>query len=88
MKFEVEISKIELRIQNHHLQDIMCANFQAKWTTLILWAQVCPKMDLVLEIQKTNFGIRINILEIPYVPIFRQNELLWIFLSKFAQKWN
>ena len=88
MKFEVEISKIELRIQNHHLQDIMCANFQAKWTTLILWAQVCPKTDLVLEIQKTNFGIRINILEIPYVPIFRQNELLWIFLSKFAQKWN
>ena len=30
-------------------------------------------MDLGLEIQKANVGIRISILEIPCVPIFRQN---------------
>ena len=30
-------------------------------------------MNLSFEIQKTNFGIRIYILEIPCVPIFRQS---------------
>ena len=30
-------------------------------------------MDLGLEIEKTNVGIRIIILKIPYVPIFRNN---------------
>ena len=34
----------------------MCANFQAKQTTLTFQAQICPKMDLGLEIQKTNVG--------------------------------
>ena len=38
-----------------------------------------PKMDLGFEIQKTNFGIRIRILEIPCVPIFRQNGQIWLF---------
>ena len=42
----------------------MCANFQAKWTTLTFLAQICPKMYLGLETQKTNIGIRIRILEI------------------------
>ena len=28
-----------------------------------------------------------SIPEIPYVPIFRQNDQLWIFGPKFAQKW-
>ena len=41
--------------------------------TLTFSAQNCLKMDLGLEIQKTNVGIRISILEIPCVPIFRQN---------------
>ena len=40
-----------------------------------------------MEIHKTNVGIRISILEIPCVPIFRQNGQLWIFGPKFAQKW-
>ena len=43
-------------------------------------------MDLGLEIQKTNVGIRMSILEIPCAPIFRQNEQLWLFWPKFAQK--
>ena len=36
-------------------------------------------MDLGLEIQKTNVGIRISILVIPCVPIFSQNKHKWIF---------
>ena len=54
----------------------VCANFQAKQKALIFSAQVCPKMDLGLAIQKTIVRIRISILEIPCVPIFNQNEQL------------
>ena len=57
----------------------MCANFQLKWTTLTFLAQTCAKRKLGFEIQKSNVGIRISILEIPCVPIFRQNEHLWFF---------
>ena len=65
----------------------MYGNFYAKQTTLTFLAQICPKRNLKLEIQKTNVWIRINILEIPCVPIFRQNGHLWLFGPKFAQKW-
>ena len=64
-----------------------CVNFQLKRTTLTFLVQICPKRKLGFEIQKTNVGIRISILQIPCVPIFRQNGQLWIFGSKFAQKW-
>ena len=50
-------------------------------------AQICPKRKLEFEIQKTNVGIKISIFEIPCAPIFKQNEQLWPFGSKFAQKW-
>ena len=60
----------------------MCANFQLKLTNLTFLVQICPKRKLGFEIQKSNVGIRIIILEIPCVPIFRQ-----IFEPKFAQKW-
>ena len=59
----------------------MCPNFQLKRTTLTFLAQIFPKRRLGFEIQKTNIGIRISILEIPCVPIFR------IFGPKFAHKW-
>ena len=45
------------------------------------------KMGLGVEIRKTNVEITISILEIPYVPIFRENRQLRIFRPKFAQKW-
>ena len=67
---------------------MICANFQLKRTTLTFLAQTCPKMKLGFEIQKTNVGIRISILEIPCAPIFRQNGQLWIFQPRFAQKIN
>ena len=59
--------------KNQHPRYTMCANFQSKLTTLNFLAQICQKMDLGLEIQKTNVGIRISIFEIPCMPIFRQN---------------
>ena len=64
----------------------LCANFQAKQTALTFSVQICPKMGLGLAVQKTIVGIRINILNIPCVPIFSQNEQLWIFRPKFVQK--
>ena len=54
----------------------VCANFQAKQTSLTFSAQICPKICFRLEIQKTNVGIRIRILDIPCVPIFSQNGQL------------
>ena len=65
----------------------MCTNFETKRTTLNFWNQICSKMDLGSEIQKTNVGIRISIVKIPFVPIFRKNGQLWLFRPKFAQKW-
>ena len=64
----------------------MCAKFQLKRTTLTFLAQICPKRKLGFEIQKTDVEIRVSMLEIPCLPIFRQNEHLWLFGLKFAQK--
>ena len=76
MDFGVGILKVKVRIQNLHFQDSMCVNFQLKQTTLTFLVQICPKRKLGFEIQKTNVGIRISILEILCVPIFRQNGQL------------
>ena len=54
----------------------MHANFQTKQTALTFLVQICPKMDLGFEIQKTNIGIRISILEVLCVPIFRKKGQL------------
>ena len=60
--------------------------FRQKGTIFTFLAQICPKVDLGSEIQKTNVGIRIRILEIACFPIFKQNEQLWLSRSKFTQK--
>ena len=52
----------------------VCGNFQAKQTALTFSAEIRPKIDLGLAIQKHIFGIRISILDIPCMPIFSQNE--------------
>ena len=66
----------------------MCTNFQLKRTALTFLAQICPKRKLQFDIQETNVvRIRISILEIPCVPIFRQNGQLLVFGPKLAQKW-
>ena len=38
-------------------------------------------MELGFKIQKINLGIRIRILKIPNVSIFRQNGQIWLFLA-------
>ena len=43
-------------------------------------------MNLGFQIQKSNVEIRVSVLEIPCVPIFRQNGQLWNFWSNFAKK--
>ena len=73
MDLGFEIQKTNAGKKNQHPRDTMCANFQAKQTTLTCLPQICPKIDLGLEIQKTYVGIRISIIEISCVPIFRQN---------------
>ena len=49
--------------------------------------QIFPKNKLGFQMQKTNVAIRISILELPCVPIFRQKRQLSNFGPKFAQKW-
>ena len=41
--------------------------------------QICPKKDLRLETEKSNVGIRINIVETLCVSIFSQTGPLWVF---------
>ena len=62
----------------------MC-DILAKRKTLNFLLKICPKMDFGLEMQVTNVGIRINILDIPFVPIFKKKKT--IFRTKFVQKW-
>ena len=50
----------------------VCANIQAKETALTFSPQIFPKKDLANL--KNVVGIRASILDIPYVPIFSQNE--------------
>ena len=64
----------------------MCVNFQLKQTTLNFLAQICQKRKLGFEIQKTNVGKRISILEKPYVPIFRQNAIPLNFWAQICPK--
>ena len=65
--------------KNQHLWDTMCANFLTKQATLTFPAQICPKIDLASELQKSNSGFGISTSKIPCVLIFSQNGQLWIF---------
>ena len=69
-------SKHQSENKNQHLGDALCANFQTKERTLTFSAQIYSKINLGLQIHKTNVEIRISILEIPCVPIFTQNGQL------------
>ena len=65
----------------------MCANFQTKQKEE-LWLfgpKFAQKVILEFEFQKINVGIRISILDIPCMTIFRQNRQLWLFEPEFAQ---
>ena len=64
----------------------MCANFQEKQTTLTFLLQIYPKRKLGFEIQETNIGRRISILEMPRISIFKENGQLWVLAQKM-QNW-
>ena len=84
-EFKVGNSSHSCWNKNQHSRDITCANFQLKQTTLTFLVQICPKRKVGFEIQKINVRITISILEIPYVPIFRQNQQVWIFGSNLLK---
>ena len=65
---------------------MLCANFQAKRTTLYFSNQICPEMELGLEIQKANIWMKVNVLEILCVPIFRQKGHFLLFLAQIFPK--
>ena len=65
---------------------MLCANFQAKRTTLNFSNQICPEMELGLEIQKANVWMKMNILEILCMPIFRQKGHFLPFLAQIFPK--
>ena len=46
----------------------MGVSFQVKRTTLTFLAQICPKIDLGLEIQKPKSGFEISTFNTPSVP--------------------
>ena len=89
LNFQFLVANSEKKCQNKNQLpwDTMCSNFQTERTTLTFLAQICPKRIFGLEIQETYVGKRISILEISCLLIFRQNGQLWLFGSKFAQKW-
>ena len=61
---------------NQHPRYTMRANFQSKRTTLNFSAQICPKRDIGLGTEKSNVGIRINIVETLCMSIFSQTGQL------------
>ena len=72
---------------NQHIRDMICNYIRWNRQFHFMGLSLPKKMDLCFEIRKTNAGIRISILNIPCIPIIRQNRQLRIFRPKFAQKW-
>ena len=62
------------------------ASQNKSWWTLNFSSHICPKMDLALETEESNVGIRMSILEKLCAAIFSQNGQFWLFRPKFAQK--
>ena len=84
---EILKTNVGTKIRYIKNRNTLCASFPAKRTILNFLVQIYSKMDLGLKMQKINIGMRISNLEIPCVPIFRQNGQLWLFQPKFTQKW-
>ena len=75
------------RNKNQHLRDTLYANFQPNWKTLGPLVQMYSKMNLGFEIQETNVGIRISILEIPCVPFSDKTGNFDFLAPNFPRKW-
>ena len=73
---------IRISILDRH---IMCTNFRQNepfWLYQHIFAQ---KWILSSEFQKSKSWFRISTSKIPCVPIFSQNEQLWVFWPKFRE---
>ena len=62
----------------------MC-QFSAELDNFEFLVQICPKMDLGFEIEKTNLGIRISNLDITCVPLSGKTKTL-TFLTQICSK--
>ena len=81
--FRVGNSENYCRNENRHPRYTMCVNFQSKWTNFNFSAQICPEKDLGLETERSNVGIRVNIVETLCVPIISQTGQPWVFDPNF-----
>ena len=63
----------------------MYSNFHANWTALTFSTQIYPKMDLGLEIQKTNVGTRISTSKILVCQISVKTDNFEFFWPKFGE---
>ena len=93
--FDLNLPKKEIRIWN---SENKCWNkkqqprdnvhqFSGKTNNFDYFGPNFPKDGFRIGNSETNVGIRINIVEMPCMPLFRKNEQLWLFQPKFAQKW-
>ena len=56
-------------------------------SSVAFYRQFAKKWILGSEFCKNKSECGISSFKIPYVPIFRQNQQLWLFWPKFDQKW-
>ena len=77
-KFGLRKSKFSILAENWYIEYLNDSDSYSNIieTALTYSAQICPKLDLELKIQKNNVGIKLSILDIPYVPIFSRNGQL------------
>ena len=84
---EVQKTNVQIRI------NILEIQFSFKTTLVIFknfkiskFSKICPKKKFGSKVRTNNFGIKISILQIPSVSIFRQNGHFLVFRPKFTQK--
>ena len=81
----VIFSSYGFQMKQISILEIYCVTTSDKTATFT--SLTLPKMILGFEIQKSNFRIRIHILEIPCVPIFRQSGQMWPFFQNLPKNW-
>ena len=73
-------------MQNQLLQGTMCANFQAKRTTLTFSDQICPKRNFGVGILKNLVRMQNQLLQDIMCANFQAKRTTFTFQTKFAQK--
>ena len=73
-------------MQNQLLQDTICANFQAKRTTLTFSVQICPKMDFGVRISKIQVGNQNQLLRDTMCVNFQVKQTTLTFSAQICSK--